>query len=90
MHVRNSAPGDRASVFRLDYLELGRDGFEERSERVEDAAHAFDVGRSVRVAGLIWCLIGRRPGLRKIDLARLVNYKEPRHRAFANVYEVLV
>ena len=90
MHVRKSAPRDRTRMLRDNNLKLSGDRIEERGKRAEDTVHTFDIGRPISLAGRFRSLLHRRPCLREIHLARLVDHKEIGNGTLAHTKEVLM
>jgi len=73
-----------------DDLKLRGDLVEKRGKCSEDAMYTFYIGRPIELARCGWCLLHRRPCLRKIHLAWLVYHKEVGNRTVMHTQEVLM
>lgn len=90
MHVGRTLPSDRSSMLGDDDLEPSVNGIKERTQRVKHTVDAIDIRCSVWFARRHRRLVDRRPSLRKIDLARLIDDEESRDRILDETSEMLM
>ena len=83
-------PRDRPGMLGDDNLEPSVNGIEERPQGLKHSVYAVDIRRPVWLARRHRRFVYRRPRLRKVDLAGLVDDEESRHRILDETNEMLM
>ena len=89
MHIRNSLPSNRSSVFGDDYLKLPRSP-SKKWERARKILRTPSMSEELSLFVVPPRFVHRWPSLWKIDLARLVDQKKARHRILIQANEMFM